>query len=82
MEEQFDLPVEYKGVQHSFKSTLFVFGYTHKIQINVNGVIILFEPDEERKYRAVVNDLEANSNKKIDIELLKKISETLEGFLK
>ena len=77
MDEQFDLPVQYKGDQLIFKSTLNVYGYTHKFNVEVNGQTIVFEPDEERNYRAVINPIDLESNKNIDIELLKKIAEAL-----
>jgi len=33
---------------------LIVTGYTHKFGVDVNGQNIIFEPDEERNYRAVI----------------------------
>ena len=36
------------------KASLVVTGYTHKFNVDVNGQIIVFEPDEERNYRAVI----------------------------
>ena len=77
MDEQFDLPVQYKGHQLIFKGTLIVHGYTHKFNVDVNDQTILFEPDEEKNYRAVINPIDFESNKNIDIELLKKIAEVL-----
>ena len=52
MDEQFELPVEYKGEQLLFKASLIVTGYTHKFNVDVNGQMVIFEPDEERNYRA------------------------------
>ncbi len=49
-------------------------GYTHKFQVQVNGQDLLFEPDEERNYRAFV-DPEQVENSNIDVELLKAIAE-------
>jgi hypothetical protein len=50
MEEQFELPVEYKGQELMLKASLLVTGYTHKFNVDVNGQNIIFEPDEERNY--------------------------------
>ena len=81
MGEQFELPVEYNGRQHLFKATLNVYGYTHKFHVDVNGQILIFEPDEERNYRAVLNyDIDINKN--IDVELLKKISQAIEKIVR
>jgi CRISPR/Cas system-associated exonuclease Cas4 (RecB family) len=67
MDEEFELPVEYKGHQYLFKSTLLVFGFTHKFRVDVNGQMILFEPDEERNYRAVINHTDNEKTENIDV---------------
>lgn len=46
--------VRYKGQELMLKASLVVTGYTHKFNVDVNGQIIVFEPDEERNYRAVI----------------------------
>ncbi|HUZ60665.1 MAG TPA: hypothetical protein VMU83_17975 [Hanamia sp.] len=38
--------------------------------------------DEERNYRAIINPIDLESNKNIDIELLKKIAEALWEIVK
>jgi hypothetical protein len=55
MEDTFDIPVTYKGKELLFKSQLLILGYTHKISVDVNGTEVLYEPDEERNYRAVID---------------------------
>jgi hypothetical protein len=54
IEDTFDIPVTYKGKELLFKSHLLILGYIHKISVDVNGTEVLFEPDEERNYRAVM----------------------------
>jgi RNase P/RNase MRP subunit p29 len=54
VEEEFELPIEYKGEEQMFNAKLIVTGYTHKFSVEVDGQSILFEPDEERNYRAVI----------------------------
>jgi len=78
MAEQFEFPVEYKGEKRFFKATLNVYGYTHKFQVDVNGETINFEPDEERNYRAVIGYEDLESNKNIDVDLLKEIAKSIE----
>ena len=80
--EDFDLPIEYKGVEHVFKGSLVTFGHTHKFQVDVNGQIVIFEPDEERNYRAVITYEKIGNSKHIDEELLKSISAFLEEIFK
>ncbi|MBD0288578.1 MAG: hypothetical protein ICV84_25940 [Flavisolibacter sp.] len=81
MNEPFDLPVNYKGKQLLFPARLLMLGYTHKFQVQVNGFEVLFEPDEERNYRAVVAPEQAESSK-IDVELIKAIAEVIEAVVK
>jgi hypothetical protein len=76
--EEFDLPVDYKGQEFTFRTSLLISGYTHKFQIDVNGQEIFFEPDEERNYRAVIPYEEIGNKKNVDPELLKIIANTLQ----
>ena len=48
MNESFDIPVIYKGEEILFNGELLAYGYSYKIQVDVNGSIVLFEPDEEK----------------------------------
>ncbi len=81
MDEQFELPVEYKGKNILFKSVLVRYGFIYKFHVDVNGTIIIFEPDEEKNYRAIA-DPATVSNKKVDENLLKKIANVIEGLVK
>ena len=78
MDESFDIQVVYKGQELLFKGELLAYGYSYKIQVEVNGSIILFEPDEERNFRATINPENIQDGTKIDIELLKCIGDFLE----
>ena len=80
MEEQFELPVQYKEQKLMFKASLLVTGYTHKFNVDVNGHNIIFEPDDENSYRAIVPYDDIGKNKHIDIELLKEIAKAIEGI--
>lgn len=81
MAESFILTVPYKNENREFEAELKVFGYTHKIVISIDGTEVLFEPDEERNYRAVLPD--SNSLKKnIDAALLKLLALELENIFK
>jgi hypothetical protein len=78
MGESFTLVVNYKSKEYQLKSELRVFGYTHKIAIDLKGVEILFEPDEEHNYRAVIPDYEGQKTE-IDIGLIQAITKGLEA---
>jgi hypothetical protein len=71
---EFELPVQYKGEELLLQCTLIVWGYTHKVQVQVNDIPVLFEPDEERNYRALVEEQYRN---KTDISLLQNIATAL-----
>ena len=77
MTEKFVLTTRYKNQDRDFDAELRLFGYTHKIAIVIDEIEILFEPDEERNYRAVLPD--GTGREKIpDIELLQAIAKELE----
>jgi len=78
MAESFTLVVNYKGKEYQLESELRVFGYTHKVATKLEGVEILFEPDEERNYRAVIPDNEGLKTE-IDIGLIQAITKELEA---
>ena len=78
MADSFDLPVEFNGEEKLYPTTILRYGFTHKIQVAVNNIIVIFEPDEEKNYRAIVdNDKEGTLNK----HLLEQISNTLHFLL-
>ncbi|RYD56628.1 MAG: hypothetical protein EOP56_11285 [Sphingobacteriales bacterium] len=74
--EGFELQIEYKGEVLTLPARLIVQGYTHKIAVEVFGTEVLFEPDEERNYRAIIS--EEHAQKLPDLQLLKMIAEEIE----
>ena len=74
------MEVDFKGKKRTYEAELRVFGYTYKIAMMIDDTEVLFEPDEERNYRAVI-PYEALP-KKLDHELLKAIADELEANLK
>ena len=78
MLELFELPVEYKGKEMLFPAELLPMGFTHKIKVTVEGTEIVFEPDEERNYRAMITDSEMHLRDHISRPLLQEICKTLD----
>ncbi len=74
----FELPVTFNGKEFLFPAELLPMGFTHKIKVTVEGTEILFEPDEERNYRAMINDLEKFNQLSINKLLLQEICKTLD----
>ena len=61
-----------------FNAELITLGYLHKIKIRVNGKEILFEPDEERKYRAIVSNELISKLTDEDKSMIQAINERLD----
>ncbi|MES2373227.1 MAG: hypothetical protein V4557_11655 [Bacteroidota bacterium] len=78
MFDLFDLPVEYKGKEILFPAELLPMGFTHKIKVNLDGTDILFEPDEERNYRAVIDYAALDKMNSVNKDLLQLICQTLD----
>lgn len=78
-EEPFELPVAYHGQELLLPARLIQIGYTYKIYIAVEGQEIIFEPDEERNFRAMI---EHEAGRKISMELVHAIAEALEKNLR
>ena len=80
MHEPFELPVTYKEEELLFSARLQQLGYTYRFVVDVYSQEVFFEPDEEHKYRAVIE--QEKLNKQVSIELLKAIAETIESIVR
>jgi len=81
-EDSLEIPITYKGQELSFPAQLLMTGYTHKIQVEVDGQLIMFEPDEERNYRAILNAEQLEKGAKVDVGLLQAIAQVIESVVK
>jgi hypothetical protein len=82
MEEAFELPVVFNNTEHHFPTRLLNYGYSYKLEVDIEGTKVLFEPDEERNWRALIAPEEINANKKITAALLEAIASSIEEILK
>lgn len=78
MNESFELPVQFRDRTIMLPAALQSWGYSHRILVTVDDQEIVFEPDEERNYRALVPDRE----KAPELEMLKAIAESIESVFK
>jgi hypothetical protein len=76
--ETFSLDILHNGKQHTIHGSLLQLGYTHKIYLDVEGVEVVLEPDEERNYRAVVTPELAD---KVNKELIAFVIEEIQKHL-
>lgn len=77
MYDTFELPVAYKNETLMMPAQLVQTGYTHGFKVDVDGQEILFEPDEEGNYRALVKADE--SQQEIRTDLLESIARAIEA---
>lgn len=73
------IPVNYKGAERVFEASLQVLGYTHRFHVQVEGTEVLFERDEEGRYRAIVS--QETGVKRMDPALLESIALAIEAIL-
>jgi hypothetical protein len=81
MDYDLEVPVTYKDQELIFYAKFIQFGYSYKFEVDVNGVIIFFEPDEERNFRAMIDPTIYHENHNIDKELIRLIAEALAVML-
>lgn len=86
MVEDFKIPVLYNNQRLNFPAQLVRYAYSYKIEVDVEGTKIYFEPDEERNWRALVGyeEIEVNRslNRNLNQELLKAIATSIEEIVK
>ena len=82
MDYDLEVPVTYKNQELIFFAKFIQFGYSYKFEVDVNGIIVFFEPDEERNFRAIIDPTIDHGNHKIDKELIQLIAEEMEAILK
>jgi hypothetical protein len=80
-DEGCELPVKYNGKECMFPGKLHLYSYTQKIEILVHGVSVMFERDEEREWRAIVDPSELEKSKSIDGDLLQAIANAINSIL-
>jgi hypothetical protein len=81
MADAFVITATYKNQEKDFDAELIAFGYSYRIEVMVDDVKVIFEPDEEKNYRAYIPD-EANAEILPNHLLLQAIAEALEKAFK
>jgi hypothetical protein len=79
MNESFEIPVVYRGQQYCFPARFRLRGYQQQFQVDVLGVAVIFERDEEEQYRAVVEASQVEKPFKLDARLLESIAQVLQS---
>ena len=74
MEDEFILPVSFEGKELELPARLLRYGYTVKIEVEIDGTPVVFEPDEERNWRAVMGFEDLVAGKKVKKELVEVVA--------
>lgn len=79
MDERFLVAVTYKGEVLKYDAEVRNYGYVQKVVVDIDGVLVMFEPDEEGSYRALVSLEQVNSkDNNLEVGLLQAIVQKLE----
>lgn len=78
MHETFELPVQFRDKTILLPAELKIWGYSHRILVAWEGQVIIFEPDEERNYRALISDGENPP----ELEMVKAMMKSIESVFK
>jgi hypothetical protein len=79
MDDEFYIPVLYKGGEVNFPARLIPSGYVYKIEVTVADSLLLYEKDDEGAWRALIDP--ENVPRQIDVGLLKAIALSIEEIL-
>jgi len=74
-----EIPVTFKNEELSFKARVVRFGYVNHIVVDLSGIPITIERDEEGNYRAL-GDSEKMKDSKVDVDLIKRIIKVLQSL--
>ncbi len=82
MDEPFTISVFYKGKKLDFEVRFQKWGFSHRFLVEVQGIPLFFERDEEGSYRAVLfPETAREKNQVIDAGLLKAIAAEIQSIL-
>lgn len=80
MENNFIIEIEIGREKLIFDARLDTIGFVHRVLINVSGIDVIFEPDEERNYRAIIHSNSVNKITDADKQIIIFLGEKLESL--
>ena len=63
MNEDFELPVDHNGRELFLPARFLRTGYSYRVEVEIYGQTVMFEPDEEREWRALADPGIVNAGK-------------------
>lgn len=82
MDNSFEIEVLYNNKPLVFPAQLVASSFNYRIIVDIHGVGVSFEPDEERKFRAVVNYDQLDERNMPAKSLLEEIANSLISMFK
>jgi len=80
MDESIPISVFIDECEYEFQARLVTMGYTHKFYVVINGMEIIYEPDEERNYRAIFTEVTHGAINGRDTELIKAVGNKIQSL--
>ena len=72
------LLVNFNGEELEFSVRMYAYGYSFRVEVLIGETVVIFEPDEEGSYRALVDVGKMEKNKSLSRELLQAVAIALE----
>ncbi|MCF0069322.1 hypothetical protein LZD49_02490 [Dyadobacter sp. CY261] len=77
MNEPILLPIEYSGTTHDLPVTIVPLGYTYQLHVDLGGKTLIFEKDDQDKYRVID---QSGEHSRIDRGFVAAIVNTLDAL--
>ena len=69
-QEHFDICVEYESREECFECVFSTYGYSYRITVKIDETEVIYEPDEERRFRARVENAGSPGKRLVALVLL------------
>ena len=79
MDEAFAISIFYRGGECSYEARLVTIGDTHKFFVMIIGVEVIYEPDQELNYQAILNEADQAKVRDIDRALIKAVRDKIQS---
>ncbi len=76
------LSVTFEGKVLSLPAYIMQFGYVARLNVEIQGMTVTFERDEESKWRAVIGYADLIADKKVKKELLEAVADVIDELTK
>ncbi|RYY46957.1 MAG: hypothetical protein EOO06_13350 [Chitinophagaceae bacterium] len=82
LDNSFEITFHYKGKPHSVEAVFITTAFSYRIDVDLFGSTVSYEPDEERNFRAVLQQEEGKAGDPPDRGLVVIIGDKLEEMFR